>query len=527
MWTAGPSSSSTKATWSAMPSRDRRSASTGFLRDVTAQRHAERTLRRREEQYRFALEGARVGVWEWDYDAQQVVDAEFAGCLFGLPSAEATHQNALDRVFPADRQHVMETFLAGAEGRVPYDLEYRVVWPDGSLHWLRSIGRRSEDAEHEPRFLGITYEVTAEKAAAERIRQLNDQLQDKVRELETLFDLAPIGLGFGTDPKCDTIIANEALAAMLNGTPHGNVSLTRPGAAPEIKAFRGGREMAPTDLPMQRAAATGRPVVDEEMELRFPDGRVVVLLSNAAPLFNDRGEVRGCVGAFSDITEQRRLERELQRRLEELKQSDRRKDEFLATLAHELRNPLAPIRNASMLLGLQDGSAQSIDWVRRVIDRQTDHLARLIDDLLDVSRITRDKLTLRLERVELTASIDNAIESLRSQIDAQRHRLTVDVPPGLWLQGDQVRLTQIFSNLLNNAVKYTSAGGAIDVSATVDGAWVSVAVRDNGVGIPSDQIAAPVRDVLPGRPHDRARARRPRHRPDAGGAAGAACTAAR
>src|SRR5512132_1890335 len=141
-----------------------------------------------------------------------------------------------------------------------------------------------------------------------------------------------------------------------------------------------------------------------------------------------------------------------------------------------------------MLLGLQDGSAQSIDWVRRVIDRQTDHLARLIDDLLDVSRITQDKLTLRLERVELARVIDSAVDAMRSQVDAQRHRLTVNVPSGLWLQGDQVRLTQIFSNLLNNAVKYTSPGGTIDVSAMVDGAWVNVAVRDNGVGIPPDQI---------------------------------------
>lgn len=460
----------------------------GAVRDVTAQRETERKLERREAQYRFALEGTRLGVWEWDYEAQEAIDADLAGRLFGLPSAEDGHQKALERIVPEDRERVLQAFMAGAEGRAPYDVEYRVVWPDGSEHWLRSTGHRSVDAEGTPRFLGVTREITEEKAAAGRIHELNEQLQEKVRELETVFDLAPIGLGFGTDPKCDTIIANEALARMLDGIPHDNVSLTRPGAPTEIRAFRGGREFPRGELPMQRAAATGRPVVDEEMELHFPDGRVLALLSNAAPLFNDDGEVRGCVGAFIDITEQRRLEREVQRRLDELKQADRRKDEFLATLAHELRNPLAPIRNASMLLGLQDGSQQGIDWVRRVIDRQTDHLARLIDDLLDVSRITRDKLTLRLERVELRRVIDNAVESMRSQIDAQRHRLAVSVPPGLWLQGDQVRLTQIFSNLLNNAVKYTSAGGSIDVTAAAEGAWVNVTVRDNGVGIPPDQL---------------------------------------
>jgi PAS domain S-box-containing protein len=182
------------------------------------------------------------------------------------------------------------------------------------------------------------------------------------------------------------------------------------------------------------------------------------------------------------------LEVLLQRRLDEIKGSNLRKDEFLATLAHELRNPLAPIRNASMLLGLQDGSPQGLDWIRRVIERQTDHMARLIDDLLDVSRITRAKLTLRLERVALDRVIEAAIESVRPQIDAQRHQLSVEVQPGLWLQGDQVRLTQIFTNLLANAVKYTSPGGAIRVEAAADDVAVQVTVRDNGIGIPSDQL---------------------------------------
>jgi PAS domain S-box-containing protein len=460
----------------------------GILRDMGEQRRAEQAVRRREEQYRFALDRARLGVWEWDYDAEEVIDGELAGTLFGLPPADTTHRNALDRIVAEDRDRVLQAFVAGAEGRAPYDVEYRVRWPDGSLHWLHSIGRRTEEAGGRPRYVGITYEATEQKAAAEQIERLNEELHDKVRELETVFDLAPIGLGFGTDVRCETIVANEALARMLNGRAHGNVTLSRPGAPPAFRAFVGQREIAPSELPMQRAAATGRPVIDEENELRFPDGRSLIVLSNAAPLFNEQGDVRGCVGAFIDITEQRRLERELQRRLEELKQSDKRKDEFLATLAHELRNPLAPIRNASMLLAVQDGSAQSIDWVRRVIDRQTDHLARLIDDLLDVSRITRDKLTLRLERVELARVIDNAVEAVRSQLDAQRHRLTIEVPEALWLQGDQVRLTQIFSNLLNNAVKYTSPGGSIAVTAVVDGAWVGVSVRDNGVGVPPDQL---------------------------------------
>jgi PAS domain S-box-containing protein len=462
----------------------------GAVRDVTTRHELVAQLRESKERHEATVMAAGLMLCEFDFEKREATFAGNCEAVLGRwPSELSGPLDAwLERVHPDDVPRLEKAFEAARTLGHPLQVEYRVRHANGRYVTLAHGGYAVRDAEGPARLVGFLRDVTEEKTAAAQIQRLNDQLQDKVRELETVFDLAPIGLGFGTDPKCETIIANEALAAMLGGTPHTNVSLTRPEAPPEIRAFRGGREIPTSELPMQRAAAIARPIVNEEIELRFPDGHALVMLSNAAPLYDEHGDVRGCVGAFADVTEQRHLKSELQRRLEELRQSDKRKDEFLATLAHELRNPLAPIRNASMLLGLQDGSAQSIDWVRRVIDRQTDHLARLIDDLLDVSRITRDKLTLRLERVELSRVVDNAIEAVRSQIDAQRHRLTVNVPDGLWLQGDQVRLTQIFSNLLNNAVKYTSPGGAIEVTASVDDTWVSVSVRDNGVGIPPDQL---------------------------------------
>lgn len=464
----------------------------GAVRDVTTRHELVEQLRESKERHEATVMAAGLMLCEIDFEKREATFGGNCEAVLGRWPSELSGalDDWLERVHPDDVPRFKQAFEAARTLGQPFDTEYRVRHADGRYVTLAHGGHAPRDAEAgAPACLvGFLRDVTEEKAAAKQIQRLNDQLQDKVRELETVFDLAPIGLGFGTDPKCETIIANEALATMLGGTPHTNVSLTRPEAPPEIRAFRRGREIATSELPMQCAAATARPIVDEEIELRFPDGHALVLLCNAAPLYDEHGDVRGCVGAFADVTEQRHLKSELQRRLGELRQADKRKDEFLATLAHELRNPLAPIRNASMLLGLQDGSAQSIDWVRRVIDRQTDHLARLIDDLLDVSRITRDKLTLRLERVELNRVIENAVEAVRSQMDAQRHRLTVNVPEGLWLQGDQVRLTQIFSNLLNNAVKYTSAGGAIDVTATVNGTWVSVSIRDNGVGIPPDQL---------------------------------------
>ena len=175
---------------------------------------------------------------------------------------------------------------------------------------------------------------------------------------------------------------------------------------------------------------------------------------------------------------------EIDRRAKELRAADRRKDEFLATLAHELRNPLAPIRNAVSLLKLKPLPDPNIAWARDIIDRQAGHMARLLDDLLDVGRISRGKLELRRERVALPAVIDAAVETSRPSIEAGRHALTVDLPGGeLPIEGDPVRLSQIFANLLNNAAKSTDPGGRIELRARREEQRVVVSVTDTGIGI--------------------------------------------
>lgn len=180
---------------------------------------------------------------------------------------------------------------------------------------------------------------------------------------------------------------------------------------------------------------------------------------------------------------------ELARHAAQLVNADRRKDEFLATLAHELRNPLAPIRTGLQLLS----GAPPPDTTRHTIEvmqRQTAHMVRLIDDLLDVSRITRGKLELRRERVTLGSILDAALEGSRPLIDRNGHALRVSVAePSLMLDADLTRLAQVVSNLLNNASKYTAPGGLIELGALRDGADVLIEVRDNGVGIPADRIS--------------------------------------
>ncbi len=178
------------------------------------------------------------------------------------------------------------------------------------------------------------------------------------------------------------------------------------------------------------------------------------------------------------------------RLIRQLRDTDRRKDEFLATLAHELRNPLAPIRNALEVLRLTaDDGDSAARHARALMERQLGQMVRLIDDLLDVSRITRGKLELRKERVELRTVINNAVDTARPLIESRGHELLVALPgEPVFLDGDPMRLAQVFSNLLNNAAKYTDRGGSIWLTAAARNGTATVSVRDTGVGIPADAL---------------------------------------
>lgn len=174
---------------------------------------------------------------------------------------------------------------------------------------------------------------------------------------------------------------------------------------------------------------------------------------------------------------------------EALGEAARRKDEFLAMLAHELRNPLAPVRNAIQILRLEGTRAPQELWARDVIDRQIQQMTRLIDDLLDVSRITRGRLELRKERVELARVLQGAVETSRPLIDGSGHELSVDLPADpIYLDADITRLAQVFSNLLNNAAKYSDRGSRISLTAERQGSDVVVSVRDCGIGIPREML---------------------------------------
>jgi PAS domain S-box-containing protein len=242
---------------------------------------------------------------------------------------------------------------------------------------------------------------------------------------------------------------------------------------------------------VQRALG-GQTLRGEEAAVRRADETIDVLVS-AAPISDGDEVVFGCVVSFADITEQKRAAAERSRLLEsataariEAEAANRAKDEFLAMLGHELRNPLAPILTALDLMRLRGEERWSRE--RQIIERHVRHVVALVGDLLDVSRITRGMIVLQRRPVAVATVIRDAIESVGPLVEERGHALACNVPGDLWVDGDEGRLRQVFANLLTNAARYTSPGGAIEVAGAARDGQVVVAVRDNGVGIPPELL---------------------------------------
>ena len=431
-------------------------------------------LRASETRLEIALHTQALGTWELDVNSGAIYVSDTLRDLFMLPSHEFTLPELIRRVHPEDRARVEEELAIASRGGARGDTEFRVV-ANGRERWVRASASLSTAPDGSRRLIGLGSDVTVRK------HELEETKRDR-EELKTMLEIMPVGVAVSHDTNGDQITVSQGLASMLRLGPNQNASYTGPGHERiPFKCLRDGREIRGEDLPMQVASRTGQSVRDFELDVLFEDGQSKSLIVSASPLFDEQNRLRGAIGTHVEVTALKRAHRALEL-------ADRQKDEFLATLAHELRNPMAPIRYASAILK-NNPSPQQLEQVRTTIDRQSALMARLLDDLLDMSRITRNVIDLRREDLDLRPLVIEAVETARPVIEERRHRLVVDAPAyPVPVYGDAARLLQIFGNIIGNASKYTEPGGRIDVKLERRDDTAQVTITDSGVGLSQDML---------------------------------------
>jgi PAS domain S-box-containing protein len=431
----------------------------GTTRDVTERQLSEEALRQSEARFRQLIAVAPVGIAisETDGRVLQANDALLA--ILGCTRAEAEkHPLDWQRFTPPEDLHRdiahMEALRRGA---LPPPFEKEFIRYDGSRASVLIVGRFIP-GEGE-RMVAFAIDITERKRAEASLRETEKRLS---RIFETnLLGVLYFNINGGVQDANDEFL--RITGYEREDLRNGSIDWSR---------------MTPEEFQTQDARAVvdlrrlGAHAAIEKQYIR-KDGLRVWVLVGSAMIDGESG-----VGFVLDLSGLKAAD-------DALREADRRKDEFLATLAHELRNPLAPIRNAAELLKRSSSHDQHVRRASEIIDRQVHHMVRLVDDLLDVSRITLGQVNLRHEPVSLGAVLTDAIETIRPAIEAAEHSLTVHLPAeNMQVQGDATRLSQVFQNILSNAAKYTQRHGSITLRVEREGVEARVRIRDNGMGIP-------------------------------------------
>jgi PAS domain S-box-containing protein len=277
-------------------------------------KHVEDELRVSQERLSLVIDAAQLGTWDWHLDTGELVWSARCRAMFGIPAeTPMSYERFLEAVHPDDRPRVDQAVKASLERQQDYSVEMRSIWPDGSIHWIASRGRAYRDQSGRPiRMSGAALEVSRLKQTEDDLKRARAEAKSQADNLAAVFDAVPAAMFFSNDRDCRKIVSNRAAYNLLK-LPYGtNTSKTAPAAErPTFQIFENGRELAPEELPVQTAAATGHPVRNKELEIRFADGSSLHEFGHAVPLFDESGQVRGAVGAFLDITERKRIETEL------------------------------------------------------------------------------------------------------------------------------------------------------------------------------------------------------------------------
>jgi PAS domain S-box-containing protein len=439
-------------------------------RDLTERRQQEERLKESEERSRALIGGVRdYAIFMLDPQGYVTTWNEGAQHIKGYEAHEIIGSH-FSRFYPQEsiQQGLPERELRGAtlEGR--FEDEGWRLRKDGSRFWANVVITAIRDAGGDLRgFSKITRDLTERREQENRLKESEERFRLLVEGVSeyAIFMLDRAGFVSSWNSGAQRIMGYNAAEIIGKHSAH-------------LYPAEDIRENKPWRL-LTAARESGR-AADEGWRVR-KDGSLFWGSSTLTAIKDSEGRHCGFAKVMQDLTERRHAE--------SLADTAQRMHEFIAMLAHELRNPLAPIRNAVALMGRKGMPDPTLEAMRQMIDRQSVHLTRLLDELLDVNRIARGEFIVRKESVELADVLNRALETSRPLIDAQHHELHVKLPAqSTPLLGDPVRLTQVFVNILNNAAKYTSRGGQIWLSASINGADVEVCVRDTGRGIERDKL---------------------------------------
>jgi PAS domain S-box-containing protein len=431
------------------------------MRDITAIKKAREAVRLSEERFHLLADNVAQLIWMADADGSNFWFnqrwTEFSGMTL-----EQLRVDTKSLHHPDHHERVNESLKAQAEKGLQWEEQFPLKSKEGVYHWFLAMAMPVKDAEGRVvRWFGTLTDITKERADRELIQESEERfrmLADHMSQMAYMADAR----GMITWVNRRWIDYTGLDVDQMNNGGWGRVV--------DPAHFNG---MASSYSSVQ---AKGEPW-EYVFRLRSTTGEYRWFLSRSVPIKNENGEVQRWFGTNTDITEQKLAE-------EALEESARHKDHFLATLAHELRNPLAPLKNGLQLMELSPDDPDTLETTRAMMVRQLDHMVRLVDDLMDLSRISSGKIELVVEQVELAPVVATALESCKPLIERREHDLSVhqeDAP--LFVHGDKARLTQVVANLVNNAAKYTPPGGRITVAVEQQQGEVVVRVKDTGIGI--------------------------------------------
>ncbi|MFS0755935.1 PAS domain S-box protein [Noviherbaspirillum sp. 1P10PC] len=429
--------------------------------------------RMNDQRFRVLVEGVAQAIWEAAPDGAAAIDSPTWRAWTGQSVEEMLGHGWMDAIHPEDRRDFDARWQDIRQKRSPADLAFRLRRADGSWSWtdMRTAPLFNDDGSVQ-KWACMNMDITDRKCAEEVLHRSETRFR-------ALAEASP-ALIWQLDPAGNVVYLNPRYTE-LSGRPKNTLmhagwrSLLHPEDAPAyLNALSDARRLR------QRFQCRTR--------VRSRDGAWCWLESHGMPFFTGDGGYAGHVCMSIDISDAVAAEKAL-------RDADRRKDEFLATLAHELRNPLAPLCSAMPMMGRPNGARLS-DRLQQMMSRQLDYIVRLVDDLMDISRITRGRIALRRAPTALAEVLQGAVETSMPLVESARHRLNrTPVEADIMLDADAVRLTQVFANLLNNAARYTSPGGQIWLHAYEEENMAIVSVRDNGIGI-SPQMLPRVFDIF-------------------------------